>query len=156
MSEEDLEVGRLIGGAARRSPEVAARLKELRKLTKKKSSDILAEALDVYEMYMLMRDIDPKSFAAALSFFNYMLKTSVGLVAQLIPILSSEFINSYLSSVQQFLSEKSEEEKGSPDISESIKAMVATQLLNILSSALRIPAPTQPISTPKSKPIIEE
>jgi len=109
MSEEEFSIGRAVGGTTKRYPEVTEKLKELRKITKKKSSDIIKEALEIYELYSLFRDIDPKSFTAAISFINYMLKTSVELVASMIPILGSGFMRSYFESVKEFINPEEKE-----------------------------------------------
>ncbi|MEM4068087.1 MAG: hypothetical protein QXV17_14640, partial [Candidatus Micrarchaeaceae archaeon] len=72
MSEEDLEVGRQLGGLAKAGFDVK-RLKEIARRRRKKVSEILAEAIDLYEMVYLMENVDPKCLASGLQLAEHLM-----------------------------------------------------------------------------------
>lgn len=97
MSEEDLEVGRQLGGLAKAGFDVR-RLKEIARKRRKKVSEVLAEAISLYEMVYLMENVDPKCLAAGLQIAEHLMLYSTRILSEASKIYSSEMVQHVLQS----------------------------------------------------------
>lgn len=160
MSEEDLEVGRQLGGLAKAGFDVK-RLKEIARRRRKKVSEILAEAIDLYEMVYLMENVDPKCLASGLQLAEHLMLYSTRILSETSKIYSSEMVQHVLQSYAVAMSQSSQQQQQSQTqalnpLGNMIMSLM-TSLLNILTpllstvSRLGMPQTTQMLASHPEK-----
>lgn len=131
LKNDDAEIGRVVGGLAKSNPKALQILEQIKRSSKKRTSDILAEALEIYDMYYAFKDIDPKSFIAALQFLHYMLNLTTQLLAQLMPLMGSSFVQAYLQSIRDLLPEEKPKED---EAMRMIRAQLIQSIINMITN----------------------
>jgi hypothetical protein len=100
VSEEALEVGRILGGTTKRSS-IAQRIKEIAKTRNKKPSEVIEEAITVYEMVENFENIDARCLIVGLQFANKVLENAVNVLGNVAKLFTSEMVSHYLGAIMK-------------------------------------------------------
>lgn len=163
--EEGLEIGRILGASARwSSKEIIAELRALSKRKKKKSYEIIAEALELYKFVEDMGSIDPKALAAAMFLIERHLELTIKLLASASSIFTSELVQSMMQAynkIEEARSQMFQSQSQQQSIQQSIldiRTMIlplVTQILSNLVSSLTPGLRPQTITSIPQVKIIE-
>jgi len=161
--EEGLEIGRVLGAAARwGSKELIAELRSLSK-KKKKSYEIIAEALELYRFVEEMGNVDPRALAAAMFLIERHLELAIKLLASASSIFTSELVQSMLQAYNKIdeirgqAPQPQPQPQPQPDIKATVLPLITQMLSQILTNLLASLTPQQvsPQQTPQKVKIIE-
>jgi hypothetical protein len=142
--EEGLEIGRVLGAAARwGSKELIAELRSLSKKKKKKSYEIIAEALELYRFVEEMGNVDPRALAAAMFLIERHLELAIKLLASASSIFTSELVQSMLQAYNKIDEIRGQAPQPQPQTQPDIKAMVLPLITQILTNLLASLSPQQ-------------
>jgi hypothetical protein len=162
--EEGLEIGRVLGAAARWGPkELIAELRSLSKKKKKKSYEIIAEALELYRFVEEMGNVDPRALAAAMFLIERHLELAIKLLASASSIFTSELVQSMLQAYNKIdeirgqVPQPQPQLQPQPDIKATVLPLITQMLIQILTNLLASLTPQQvsPQQTPQKVKIIE-
>lgn len=154
---EDLETGRIVGGYARAGYN-AQRLRELAKKQRKKVSELLAEAIDLYETMNDLEKVDPKCLAIGLRLSEHLLTFSIRLLLEASRIYSSDMVQhiiaTYGEAVQQVQQQAQQQaQKEIPDIRNMLMSTMMPLITNLITLVTSMMPGIKPISTiPSPKP----
>jgi len=138
--EEALQIGRLLGKADK------SLLKNLDKISKqknKKKSEIVKEALDLYQKLQMMEGLDSKTLFAGFMFWQEMMKSSVEFLASLSPIFSTNLVQSQLALLSQFMAQQQQqqaqaEEIEAPASNDPMKMTLEQMRMNLMQQLLNM------------------
>lgn len=154
MSEEDRIASRLVGAASRAGLDVE-RIKRIARARRKKVSQVIAEAIELYEMVSTLDNIDTKCLAAGLAISRELISIATQIMGDVARMYSTEIVQAMLSMYNQAMESaaKEGEKERKPEALEAMKATMIQSMINmvnaILSSVLKIQIPTAP-SSPSS------
>jgi hypothetical protein len=139
VSEEALEVGRILGGSTKRS-DVAKRIREIAKQKGKKPSEIIEEAITVYEMVENFANIDARCLIAGLQLANKVLENAVSVLTNVAKLFTSEMVSHYLGAIMKGyeVAKESTKQEGS-SIPQDLKATITqliTPIVNLTTTLL--------------------
>jgi len=100
VSEEAMEIGRVLGGSTKRS-DVARRIKELARQKSKKPSEIIEEAISAYEMLDMMSHVDSRCLVIGLQLANKVLENAVTVLSNVAKLFTSEMVSHYLGAIMK-------------------------------------------------------
>ncbi|GAY26540.1 hypothetical protein ATG_17440 [Desulfurococcaceae archaeon AG1] len=151
IDEEGLSVGRILGATARwGSQQIIAELRSLAKRKKKKTYEILAEAIELYKMLDEIEHVDPKHLVIATMFLERQLELAIKLVASASSLFTSELVQSIMQTYQQLDSARQQiqiqqqtQSTPIPDIKSMVLPYVMNILQQILASITSVRPPTQ-------------
>lgn len=133
MSKEDLEAGRQLGGLAKAGFDTK-RLREIARKRRKKVSEVLAEALSLYEMVYLMEDVDPRCLAAGLQLAEHLMLYATRILSETSKIYSSDMVQHVLQSYASALAQTGQHAQGPTEKPQAPTADMATSLAPAISS----------------------
>jgi len=137
MSEEELELGRILGGASKRG-KVAERVRELAKLKGKKPSEIVEEAIEIYDMVENLALVDSKCLMLGLALTKKLLIMSTETIANVAKLFTSELAQQYLGALLSATQSKSESKSESPQIEQDLKQQLAPLVSTTMSLMLNL------------------
>jgi hypothetical protein len=138
MSEEELELGRILGGASKRG-KVAERVRELAKLKGKKPSEIVEEAIEIYDMVENLALVDSKCLMLGLALTKKLLIMSTETIANVAKLFTSELAQQYLGALLSATQSKSESSQIGQDLKQQLAPLVSTTMslmLNLITSLM--------------------
>jgi len=162
IDKEGFEAGRLLGVVARRDPELYERIKAYAETRGMKPTDVIYDALALYDEYITLSGVDTKALMAALKLLDNLLRRMVGLMMSLNQLVTSEYFNQQIEILhslkmreQQSAALRSEEEKKSRarEVREQLLMNTVNLVFNLLTNmmttmmGLRM---QQPSATPSS------
>ena len=104
LSQEEKEIGSLLGVSARRNKAVYQQFKELAARSGLKPSEAVEEALQLWVLSRQLRDVDPDTLVATIHFVNYMREQSIKELLALGELFTSEFFKVQMRIAQELLS----------------------------------------------------
>jgi hypothetical protein len=156
MSEEALEIGRVLGGSTKRS-DVAKRIREIAKQKGKKPSEIIEEAITAYEMMDMMSNVDSRCLIIGLQLANKVLENAVGVLSNVAKLFTSEMVSHYLGAIMKGYEVAKESSKETPipqDLRTAITqtitpiiSLVTTLLTNVISAMTSTLAGSKAVQT---------
>jgi len=141
IDEEGLSVGRVLGAASRwGSQQIITELKALAKKKKKKTYEIIAEAIELYKMLDEIEHIDPKQLVIATMFLERQLELAIKLIASASSLFTSELVQSIMQTYQQIdaarqQSQPSQQQIQSTQISD-IRSIILPYVMTLLQQIL--------------------
>ena len=100
MSEEALELGRVLGGSTKRS-NIAQKIKEIARAKGMKPSQVIEEAVAVYEMIENFGGVDAKCLIIGLEFANRVMENAVNVLNNVAKLFTSEMTSHYLGAIMK-------------------------------------------------------
>ena len=98
MSEEALELGRVLGGSTKRS-NIAQKIKEIARAKGMKPSQVIEEAVAVYEMIENFGGVDAKCLIIGLEFANRVMENAVNVLNNVAKLFTSEMTSHYMNAI---------------------------------------------------------
>jgi len=181
--EKALRVGRLLATVAKKDRDLYESVKAVARRKGKKVSEVLTEALEIWQLYSTLEEVDPKALVAAIYFVKDMMKFTVSLLAEVGTVFVSDFIQSQLEAVQELAAQyrqtqpqmqASATQSGGerPSVADQMKEAVKMQLYNALlpllintlnnllralgGAQIQLPISAPTASTPTSTVRVEE
>jgi len=142
IDEEGFEVGRYLGVIARRNPELYERLKQYAEASGNKFTDIVYEALELYDEYLQLSAVDTRALIAALRLLDHLFKRLLQMMMTLNQYFTSEFFQQQIEimhsirqqQVQQQQVMIQQEKKGKyEEIKTQLMSMTMQMLMKLLS-----------------------
>jgi len=141
IDKEGFEAGRLLGVVARRDPELYERIKAYAESRGMKPTDVIYDALALYDEYITLSGVDTKALMAALKLLDNLLRRMVSLMMSLNQLVTSEYFNQQIEILhnlkmreQQSVALKSEEEKKSK--AREVKEQLLMNTMNLVFNML--------------------
>jgi hypothetical protein len=100
MTEEALELGRVLGGSTKRS-NIALKIKEIARAKGMKPSQVVEEAIAVYEMIESFGNVDAKCLIIGLEFANRVMENAVNVLNNVAKLFTSEMTSHYLGAIMK-------------------------------------------------------
>jgi hypothetical protein len=100
MTEEALELGRVLGGSTKRS-NIALKIKEIARAKGMKPSQVIEEAITVYEMLDQFANMDAKCLIIGLEFANRVMENAVNVLNNVAKLFTSEMVSNYLGAIMR-------------------------------------------------------
>jgi hypothetical protein len=100
MADEALELGRVLGGSTKRS-NIAQKIKEIARARGMKPSQVIEEAVTVYEMLDHFANIDAKCLIIGLEFANRVMENAVNVLNNVANLFTSEMVGHYLGAIMK-------------------------------------------------------
>ena len=100
MSSEAMEIGRVLGGSTKRS-NVAQKIKEIARSKGMKPSQVIEEAITVYEMLDQFANVDAKCLIIGLEFANRVMENAVNVLNNVAKLFTSEMTSHYLGAIMK-------------------------------------------------------
>jgi hypothetical protein len=100
MTEEALEIGRVLGGSTKRS-NVAQKIKEIARSRGMKPSQVIEEAITIYEMIENFGNVDAKCLIIGLEFANRVMENAVNVLNNVAKLFTSEMTSHYLGAIMK-------------------------------------------------------
>ncbi|MEM2158378.1 MAG: hypothetical protein QXO72_05135 [Sulfolobales archaeon] len=163
MSEEDMEVGRQLGGLARAGFNVK-KVKEIAKRRNKKVSEVLIEALELYDIVDTFEDVDPRCLAVGLKLAEHLMMYTTRLLVESSKVYSTEMVQhvvqSYAAALNQYAQQQSmQQAQAASAVQNPMAALMAplmTQLMSMITNLItsltsQMPKSTQISTAPKIK-----
>jgi hypothetical protein len=100
MTEEALELGRVLGGSTKRS-NIAQKIKEMARARGMKPSQVIEEAVAVYEMIENFGNVDAKCLIIGLEFANRVMENAVNVLNNVAKLFTSEMTSHYLGAIMK-------------------------------------------------------
>ena len=155
MSEE-LELGRVLGGLGKAGFDTK-RIRELAKKKKKRVSEVLAEALELYETVSTLEGVDSKCLGVGLALAEHLLTYATRILSEVSRVYTTDMVQHYLGVMAKTLTAQSETSAPEtttqtptvptpPDPRTLVMNMVTpllTMLVNLVSKVAGITVPTQ-------------
>jgi len=159
--EEALAVGRVLGKADK---DFIKKLDLISKQKKKKKSEIVKEAIELYEKLEMLQGLDSKSLMAGFLFWRELMEMGIESLAKLSPIYSSALVQAQMQTIAQVLENANrirQEQQQSPSpsntedptksIIDNVRATLLQKVLDLVmnmmaNTTLSPTAPTQNLS----------
>ena len=167
--EEGFVVGRLLGVVARRDPQLYERLKVYAESEGIKLSELVFDALTLYDEYLTLSTVDVKSLIAALRLLDHLFKRLMQMMLTLNQFFTSEFFTQQIEIMhnlkqqqqQQAIEEKkSKKEEIRDQLVMSMMNVVFSLISNMMMSLSRLSGgqtqPQAPQLMPQPQPIVEK
>jgi hypothetical protein len=132
VSEEAMEIGRVLGGSTKRS-DVAKRIREIAKSKGKKPSEIIEEAITVYEMIENYASVDARCLIVGLQFANKVLENAVNVLGNVAKLFTSEMVSHYLGAIMKGYEVAKESSKESASIPQDLRQAITQTITPIIS-----------------------
>jgi hypothetical protein len=132
MSEDALEIGRVLGGSTKRS-DVAKRIREIAKQKGKKPSEIVEEAISIYEMMNMMSNIDSRCLVVGLQLANKVLENAVSVLSNVAKLFTSEMVSHYLGAIMKGYEVAKESSKESASIPQDLRQAIMQTITPLVS-----------------------
>jgi hypothetical protein len=100
MSNEAMEIGRVLGGSTKRS-NIAQKIKEIARSRGMKPSQVIEEAIAVYEMIENFGNVDAKCLIIGLEFANRVMENAVNVLNNVAKLFTSEMTSHYLGAIMR-------------------------------------------------------
>mgnify|MGYP005633883589 CR=1 FL=1 len=141
VDEEGFEVGRYLGVIARKDPELYERLKQYAEATGHKFTDMVYEALTLYDEYLQLSTVDARSLLVALRLLDHLFKRLLQMMMTLNQYFTTEFFQQQVDIIhqiqqqraQQLANMKQEEKKAKMN---EVKAKMIEMTMNLVSTLL--------------------
>jgi len=170
IDEEGFEVGRYLGVIARRDPELYERLKNYAEASGSKFTDIVYEALTLYDEYVQLSAVDARSLLVALRLLDHLFKRLLQMMMTLNQFFTTEFFQQQINIMhelqqqrtQQLQAIKQEAERSKQN---EVKArliemtmnvvmnLLQTMMQGIMTMTIKPQAKSPQVTTPISAPI---
>ena len=95
-----MEIGRVLGGSTKRS-NIAQKIKEIARSKGMKPSEVIEEAITVYEMLDQFANIDAKCLIIGLEFANRVMENAVNVLNNVAKLFTSEMTSHYLGAIMK-------------------------------------------------------
>ena len=174
VDEEGFEAGRILGVIARKDPELYQRLKSYAESHGMKMSEMIYEALLLYDEYLQFHAVDMRSLLAALRLLDHLFKRLLQLMLSLNQYFTSEFFRQQVTILNELASQQAPQAQQTQQSQQSsgkvgeIRAklidMVVNMVINLLSSMMNMmismttpqqTKPTTPAPTPTQVKIVK-
>ena len=151
MSEEEMELGRLLGTVSSQKSSIVEEFKSVAREKRMKISRALEEAISLWIDFQELKNVDPASLLMAMKLYERMMLTSTKLLVEISKIFSGGLVQSQLQTIQQLLFQYTAQEQAQEQPSEqpqkqlppelaSAKAklygMMVNMLVNMLSTMM--------------------
>ncbi len=140
IDEEGLSVGRVLGAASRwGSQQIITELKALARKKKKKTYEIIAEAIELYKMLDEIEHIDPKQLVIATMFLERQLELAIKLIASASSLFTSELVQSIMQTYQQIDAARQQPQPSQQQIQSTlpdIRSMILPHVMALLQQIL--------------------
>ena len=138
--DEQMYIGRVL---ARAGSNTLKKLETLAKTKKKKKSDIVKEAVDLYERLEFIENLDGKTLLAGLMFWKEVMGMTTELLASLSPIFSSALVRNEVTMLQEMLAnikppEPQELPKNLPENPDPMADMMNTMKMNLMKNIMKM------------------
>ena len=139
--EEDFSVGRYIGVIARKDPKLYERLKSYAETQGLKFTDIVYQALIMYDEYMSLATVDTKSLLAAIRLIDHLFKRLLDMMMALNQFFTSEFFQQQIGIIHQLQQQRQQtmqkiQEEHKKSKQQEIKAKLVEMTMNTMMSIL--------------------
>jgi len=145
--EEALQIGRTLGKVDK---DTLKRLEQIAKAKKKKKSEIVKEAIELYDKLQMLDGLDSRTLMAGFFFWKEMMEMSIESLAKLAPIYSSNLVQSQMEMIAQIVDrlnqmrqqEASQQSTAQPtedptkSIIENIRATLLQKVLDVLMNIM--------------------
>ena len=111
IDEESFEVGRILGVIARKDPELYERLRNYANATGMKMTDIIHEALLVYDDYITLSSVDTRCLMAALRLLDNLFKRLLQMMLTLNQYFTSEFFQQQIDIIYQLQRQRTQQQQ---------------------------------------------
>jgi len=162
VDEESFSAGRLLGVVARRDPELYERLKIYAEQQGMKPTDIVYDALQLYDEFLTLSAVDAKGLVAALKLLDHLFKRLMQMMLTLNQYFTSEFFTQQIEIMhnlrqqqvqQQQQAEKSKRQELKEQLVMNIMNMVFTMLSNVMMNMVRMQSGgAQQVQLPQTQP----
>jgi len=169
IDEEGFSVGRYIGVIARKDPELYERLKSYAEAEGLKFTDLVYQALLLYDEYLSLSAVDTKCLVAALRLLDHLFKRLLDMMMTLNQFFTSEFFQQQISIIhqlqqqrQQTMQKIQEEQKKSKqqEVKTKLVEMTMNTMMTILSNLMSMMTSTlakaQGIQQPQQQNIMKQ
>lgn len=95
-----MEIGRVLGGSTKRS-NIAQKIKEIARSRGMKPSQVIEEAIAVYEMIENFGNVDAKCLIIGLEFANRVMENAVNVLNNVAKLFTSEMTSHYLGAIMR-------------------------------------------------------
>jgi len=164
VDEESFSVGRYIGVIARKDPELYERLKNYAEAEGLKFTDIVYQALLLYDEYLSLSAVDTKCLVAALRLLDHLFKRLLDMMMTLNQFFTSEFFQQQISIIhqlqqqrQQTMQKMQEEQKKSKqqEVKAKLVEMTMNTMMTLLSSLMSMMTSSL-TRTPSTQPLPQQ
>ena len=98
--DEEMQLGRVL---ARASKDTTKKLEKLAKSQGKKKTDIVKEALDLYEKFGNLENLDGRTLMAGLLFWREVMQMNIEMFASISPIFSNALVRNEIAMLQNMM-----------------------------------------------------
>lgn len=134
MENESFEIGRILGGTSRRS-NVARRVRELAETKRKKPSEIIEEAIMIYEMVENFANVDTRCLVLGLHFANKVLENAINVLGGVAKLFTSEMVSHYLGAIMKGYEVAKESNKETQTIPQDLRQSISQTITPIITLA---------------------
>lgn len=141
VDEEGFEVGRYLGVIARKDPELYERLKQYAEASGHKFTDMVYEALTLYDEYLQLSTVDARSLLVALRLLDHLFKRLLQMMMTLNQYFTTEFFQQQVDIIHQIQQQRTQQvaamrqEEKKAKMSE-VKAKMMEMTMNLVSTLL--------------------
>jgi len=145
VDEESFSAGRLLGVVARRDPELYERLKIYAEQQGMKPTEIVYDALQLYDEFLTLSAVDAKSLVAALKLLDHLFKRLMQMMLTLNQFFTSEFFTQQIEimhnirqqQMQELAKQQAEEKKSKKqELKEQIMMSVMNMFMGLLTNMM--------------------
>jgi len=141
VNEEGFEVGRLVGVIARKDPELYERLKSYAEASGYKFTDMVYEALILYDEYLQLSAVDAKSLMVALRLLDHLFKRLLQMMMTLNQFFTTEFFQQQIDIMHQIQQQRQQqlaamEKQERQSKQQEVKAKLIEMTLNTMMAML--------------------
>ena len=111
IDEESFEAGRILGVIARKDPELYERLRNYANATGKKMTDVIHEALVVYDDYIALGSVDTRCLMAALRLLDNLFKRLLQMMMTLNQYFTTEFFQQQIDIIYQLQQQRAQQQQ---------------------------------------------
>jgi len=140
--EEALQIGRVLGKADK---DLLKKLDQIAKAKKKKKSEIVKEAIELYDKLQMLDGLDSRTLMAGFFFWKEMMEMSIESLAKLAPIYSSNLVQSQMDMIAQIIErlnqtrqQQEQQQPSAPATEDPTKAVVENIRATLLQKVLEI------------------
>jgi DNA polymerase III delta prime subunit len=137
MAEEALEVGRILGGSTKRS-NIAQKIKEIARSKGMKPSQVIEEAIAVYEMIENFGNVDAKCLIIGLEFANRVMENAVNVLNNVAKLFTSEMTSHYLGAIMKGYeyaksSTQQTQQQTTSEVPQDLRQTIMTLISNVMN-----------------------
>lgn len=136
ITEEDAEIGSLIGSASRRNKAVVEQFKQIAAQKGVKVSEAVEEALKLWTLSHSLREADPDTLIAAIQFINYMREQTIKELLALGKLFTSEFFKVQMGIANELIQAQAQAQQPAPqqpqNPTDQLKEQMRIQMLNMM------------------------